>query len=114
MHLIYYATLPVIRRVTEEDRTSFHRMTWDPFELIELRQMRYTDLMGLMVFCDIRVFNDMPIIACTEDEMRLAYIAWRSVLSKACRVAITRKAERATGLFQKIMQGIQWWTGEMT
>jgi hypothetical protein len=114
MTLIYYATLPAIRRVTPEDQASFHRMTWDPFELIELKQMNREDLLGLMVFCDIRLFNEMPVIACEDDELRMAYLAWRSILSRECRTLIAGRAGRVSKLFQNVTEGLKWWMGEIT
>lgn len=113
MALIYYATLPAIRRVTPEDHANFHRMTWDPFELIELKQMHREDLLGLMVFCDIRAFNAMPVIACEDDELRLAYLAWRSILSKECRTLIASRVGRASRIIQSVTGGLKWWMGEM-
>jgi hypothetical protein len=114
MTLNYYATLPAIRRVTREDRTGFHRMTWDPYELIELKQMDREDLIGLMVFCDIRAFNEVPVIACQDDELRLAYLAWRSMLSKECRMMVSGRAGQIEEFFKSVLEGIKWWTEEMT
>ena len=109
MKLLYYARLPLIRRVDEQDRRSFYNMAWDPFELIELKQMSRKDLKGLMAFCDITLFNDIPIIACEDDEMRVAYIAWRSRHSRECRLAIAKKANKAASFFYEIKEGLIWW-----
>lgn len=109
MKLIYYATLPLVRRVTEKDRQVFHRLSWNAFELIELKLMNQEELRGLMMFCDIRAFNGIPVLACTDDELRLAYVAWRSILSKECRAVVLNKTIKSQALFEKFTKGMLWW-----
>lgn len=107
--LLYYATLPEIRRVTEEDRKFLKTVSFDKNELISLKCMKTKDLKGLMMFCDIRTYEGMPVISCTDDEMRLAYLAWRSIHSSAKRAVVHKKLNQAKNNLFKIYDGFMDW-----
>lgn len=76
--LQYYAYLPTVRNITKNDYKDFEDVALNPSELLDLKEMNQSELRGLMMFCGVRVFNDTPIVACTKEEMRMAYITWRS------------------------------------
>lgn len=113
MTLFFYATLPEIKRITEEDREVFRSLSWNPQELIDLKLMERHQLLGLMMFCDIRTFNEMPIIACEDDELRTAYLIWRGALSKERRAEIFKTAEKLKKLTNATYDGLIWWLENM-
>lgn len=76
--LDYYAHIARKRTVTSLDVERLMNYEISDRELNELRILPRVDLLSLMKFCDIRTYEDTPVIACTEDELRLAYIIWRS------------------------------------
>ncbi len=82
MDLFFYAKLPSLRRVTSKDYKAFQTMFFEPTELTQLKLMNREELLGLMAFAGIRVMNEIPIIACSEDQMRLAFCVWRGNHSK--------------------------------
>ena len=94
MNLGYYAALPQIRRIEAKDVAELQTLEWDPDELLQLRVMNREELMGLMAFCGIRTYNDMPVIACEDDELRMAYFLWRGYYSLQKRQAIWPIAQR--------------------
>jgi hypothetical protein len=82
MDLFFYSTVYESRRVKCEDHEKFDQISFDLSEISQLSIMNKEELLGLMAFCKIRRFNDVPIIACNEDEMRLAYCVWRGDRSR--------------------------------
>ncbi len=82
MDLFFCSDLPSKRRITSKDHKQFDSVFFDLNELSQLQTMNKEELLGLMAFCQIRIFNHLPILACSEDEMRLAYCVWRGDKSK--------------------------------
>ena len=95
------AYLPAKRNVTEKDREIFDTISFDPLELIQLKEMNKEELKGLMAFCGIRMFRDTPVIACTEEEMRLAYLGWRAYRSLETRKVVLNKTREWLSRFDK-------------
>lgn len=98
LDLNVYAKLPEKRMVTEKDWEEFETVGFDPEELLQLKEMNRKELIGLMVFCGIRVFNEVPLIVLEEDEMRMAYLVWRAD-------KMTRKKSKVA---KRMERGIQW------
>jgi hypothetical protein len=113
MNLFYYAQLPEVRRVTADDHKIFRQMAWNPQELIQLKLMKHRELMGLMMFCGIRVYNEMPVIACEDNELRMAYLVWRGAMSTIKRNEIVRLLERLKRNANRAHEGILFWLQEM-
>jgi hypothetical protein len=97
--LFDYIALASVRPITEKDRKPLQRFSFDPQELKELKEMKTNELRGLMCFCGIRTFEELPVIACDDDELRMAYIVWRSYYSKEKRLVLNKKVNR----FEKYM-----------
>lgn len=110
--LSYYAYLPRVRPIKNEDYEPFNDVAFDLSELIQLKEMNTAELRGLMMFCDIRVYNDLPVIACTDDEMRLAYLSWRAFKSADNRILLQRKLSRLKKRLFKTYDGVvDWFNG---
>jgi hypothetical protein len=78
LDLFYYSNLASQKRVLPKEQLKLLSMPFDPKEMVQLKLMNTEQLDGLMAFCQIRVFNDVPITACTDDEKRLAFCVFRS------------------------------------
>lgn len=65
--------------VTPERQAAMQKRRFNPMELVELKALSRRDLLALMVFCDIRLFDDTPVAAMTDDELRKAYVVWRGL-----------------------------------
>jgi hypothetical protein len=100
MDLNYYIHLAEVRRVREKDRKEFETLEFDPDELLQLKMMDRKELLMLMWFCGIRAYNRVPIIVLEDNDMRLAYVIWRSERMKKKKEAIRPNVER----------GIRWVT----
>lgn len=109
MNLYFYAALPEIRRVTDKDREELCRLSWNPQELIQLKLMSRHQLLGLMMFCGIHVVNDIPVLACEDDELRTAYLIWRGALSKEKRWRVLEKANQLKKVTEMTYEGLIWW-----
>lgn len=48
-------------------------------ELSTVYSLNKEELLALMKFCDIRVYEETPVIACEDWELMTAFVAWRSV-----------------------------------
>lgn len=107
--LHYYATLPKYRRITKEDREGLKTISFDPNELWMLKTMNTHELRGLMVFCDIRVYEETPIIACTDDEMRMAYLSWRAANSLIKRIPFAVKLKKRANMVLDAFEGLTDW-----
>lgn len=66
-------------RITGELQNRLQRTPMTSHEMLKLKHLGRQDLMFLMMFTDIRVFNDLPVIAMEDDEMRMAYLVWRYI-----------------------------------
>lgn len=76
--LSYYVYLAKKRPIKPIDVERLTRKEISESEMLELRSMEGTDLLALMKFCGIRVYEGTPVIACTDDELKVAYVLWRS------------------------------------
>lgn len=83
---------------SEKDHKFFKTIGFDPEELLEVKEMDEKELTYLMLFCNIRTFNDMPVEAMSEDEMRMAYVVWRAEKIK----------ERSEQVSNYIRRGKKW------
>lgn len=72
-------------------------MAFDPRELKELKAMNRVELLILMKTLGIRVVEKVPVIACTDDELRSAYVIYRTDM-------ISRKKEKWVPLLKQIDQ----------
>lgn len=99
-HLTYYSRMASQKIFAPGTSDELKKLEWDPNELLELKVMSRRDLLGLMMFCDIRVYEDTPVISCTEDEMRMAYLSWRCFYSAAERIKYKRKFR----IYKKVMK----------
>jgi hypothetical protein len=97
----------MVRPITEKDREPLRKLSFEPYELIELKNMNTKDLRGLMCFCGIRVYEDMPVIACEDDELRMAYLVWRSYYSREKRVELNKKLAKVQKYGFKIFDEIK-------
>ena len=77
-----------------KERNEFKTIKFNPEELIQLRDMNKKELTGLMVFCGIRVFNDVPLVVMEEEEMRTAYLGWRLLQTENLQEEISPEQKR--------------------
>lgn len=82
---MYYSLLGKTRVVTAKDLENFKVITFNKSELMELKMMTRPDLLALMKALGIRTYHDLPIIACEDDELRSAYLVFRSGYAKEAR-----------------------------
>ena len=61
------------------DYKEFKTIGFDPDELLQLKNMSTKELIGLMLYCGIHVFNGVPLLVMSDDEMRTAYLGWRTL-----------------------------------
>lgn len=80
-------------KVKKEQQLEFQKRRFDPFELLKLKRLNREELLSLMVFCEIRVMNETPVVAMTDDELRMAYLLWRAN-GQTERVERQREAKR--------------------
>lgn len=64
--------------VTREKQRQLQKIPFNPLELITLRGLSREELLAVMVFCDIRTLNGLPVAAMDDEELRMAYTLWRS------------------------------------
>jgi hypothetical protein len=114
LNLKHAASIPKRRKVTQQDRDVFKTIEFDPNELLELRDMEYKELLLLMLFCGVRVFNEIPLIAMTEDEMRMAYILWRAHKIGEKKEDMKVRVERGIRWIEKIQKTVEFITISMT
>lgn len=76
--LKYYVYLATNGKNTEVEIDRIQRKEIYKSEIKELNELERDELLALMKFCEIRVYEDLPVIACTNDELKMAYIYWRS------------------------------------
>lgn len=100
MDLNLYIHLTEIRRITEKDRREFETLEFEPDELLQVKMLEKKELMQLMWFCGIRAFNGMPLVVLEDNDMRMAYVVWRSERIKKKKESIRPTVER----------GIKWIT----
>ena len=93
--LDYYSYLAKNQKDTPENLELLSQREVSERELLELRDMDRNTLLGLMKFCNIRVYDETPVVACTEDELKLAYVCWRSIVIK-------EKKEKFSSINRKI------------
>jgi hypothetical protein len=86
------------RKVTNEDRKPFLTIGFDPEELIQLKNLDHNELLGLMMFCGIRVYDGMPLCVLEDDEMRMAYVIWRAEMIK----------QKTKEILPEVRRGIKW------
>lgn len=94
MKLNELAKIAKVRNVSLNDYDVFKQVEFQPDELLQLKEMSHQELVNLMVFCGIRTFNDVPLIVLDDDEMRMAYLVWRSTWSKEKEEILTSHVER--------------------
>lgn len=76
-------------------------------ELQVINILQREDLLALMKFCGIRTFEDTPVIVCSDEELRMAYVAWRSVSINQRKILakkLSRKIKVIQQLFIKYMR----------
>lgn len=105
-----YAKQASERIITDQEREVFKTVGFDPEELWQLKEMNEKELRLLMVFCGIRVFNEVPLLVLEEDEMRMAYIIWRSDRVKEKKREIARKVERGIKWTEHLLNAAQIWS----
>ena len=88
--------------ITDKDHKPFKTLGFDPDELLQLKDMDTKELQGLMIFCGIRVLNDVPIIVMDDEEMRTAYLAWRYVKIQDRKLEIGPYAERGVKWLKRL------------
>lgn len=98
LELKKYIERQKMNQATARDRDDFKTLGFDPRELQQLKDMSTNDLTGLMWFCGIHVFNGVPLLVMTDDEKRMAYLAWR----------VQRINEKKQELAPKVERGIRW------
>lgn len=109
--LDYYAYLARKKTVTQLDVERLANNEVSDRELYELRTLSRKDLMSLMKFCSIRVYEETPIVACTDDELRMAFIFWRSYEIKKRKTKIgqvnqkLKSFQRLVGQYIEVTEG---------
>lgn len=93
-----YATIPKTRKFLPSERHVFKTIEFEPDELLQVNEMTKDELIGLCLFCGIRVYNGMPLSVLEEDEMKMAYVVWRAHMI----------SEAKQELMPKIERGIKW------
>lgn len=76
--ILYAIEKAKLNKHTRLDQKILKELPVSPYEIMQVHHLNQKDLRLLMFFCDIRVVQDIPIIAATDNEMRMAYILWRS------------------------------------
>lgn len=61
----------------KENQQTLRDMPLDPLDFEELRDFNRQELEALMDICCIKVYNELPVVALTDNEMRMAYMAWK-------------------------------------
>ena len=91
---MYYAKLCRYKNVTPTDLKAFDTITFNPHELIELKALKRDDLLGLMLTLGIREFQGLPVIACSNDELRSAYLVFRGSKVHQAKQRETKTAKK--------------------
>ena len=78
----------------EKDYSEFKTIGFDPEEILQLVEMNNKGLIGLMIYCGIRVYKGVPLCVMTDDEMRMAYLAWRYMLIQEKKAETEPKIRR--------------------
>jgi hypothetical protein len=102
LNLKRYAKMATEQVVTDKNREVFKTAGFDPEELVQVKEMNTKELQSLMLFCGIRAFNGVPLLVMEDDEMRMAYVVWRS------QKVAERKKEIATK-----MEGVMKWSNRL-
>lgn len=110
LNLKHYANQARNRIITDMDREVFKTIGFDPEELQQLKDMSEKELKLLMLFCGIRVYNEMPLVALEEDEMRMAYVIWRSEKVKEKKREVSEKMERGMKWANHLLRAAKIWT----
>lgn len=106
LNLKEYSKAGFERITPEEKKDEFKTIHFDPNELIMLKSMDHKELIGLMLFCGIRVYNGIPLVVMEEDEMRMAYVIWRSSKMNEEKERNGRYIERGIKWFNLIQKAI--------
>ena len=77
-----------------------------PEELEDLAALSREELENLMAICQITTYNDCPIVALTDNEIRMAYCAWRGHEINRLR----EPAKKATRYLKRIMEVVKSYT----
>lgn len=110
MDLKFYAGKAKEKVITDKDREVFKTIGFDPEELQQLKKMDERELKLLMTFCGIRVFNEMPLVALEEDEMRMAYVLWRADKIKEKNREVAKKMERGIIWTERLLNVAKIWS----
>ena len=84
------------------DYSEFKTIGFDPEELLQLKVMDRKELIGLLLYCGIHVFNGVPLIVMTDNEMRTAYLGWRAVKIQEKKEEVEPKLRRWFGWMDKL------------
>ena len=109
MTLRRFAKLPLFRPVLERDTEELRQLPWTPDELKELREVDRERLLGLMVVTGIRIFNELPVIACDDEELRMAFFVWRLAQHVEERRKATKKLRGFFKRLQFLEDGVETW-----
>lgn len=93
-----YAAIGWSKHTQPMNIEAFKTLNFDPQEVMQLKEMDRKELMGLMLFCGVHVFNEVPLVVMEEDEMRMAYLGWR----------LLRIREKENEVKPKMERGIKW------
>lgn len=110
LNLKSYARQANRKVTTNKDQEVFKTIGFDPEELEQLKEMDETELKLLMIFCGIRVYNEMPLCALEEDEMRMAYVIWRADKIKEKRQEVSKKMERGIKWTERLLDLTKIWS----
>lgn len=76
--LDYYVHLSRKGKDFQKEVENLNKRELNERELHELNEMNKQDLLELMNFIGLKVYEGTPVIACEEAELKLAYMVWRS------------------------------------
>lgn len=82
------------RIMSKDDWLSMSSSEFRSSELIELKMMNRQELLQLMWTMGIRMYNDLPVIACDDDELRSAYLVVRLERMKRTRLSLAKQFGR--------------------
>lgn len=107
VYLKYFAHMALEDKRCKKDYNQFKTLGFDPDELLQLKEMNKKELIGLMMFCGIRVYNGVPLIVMRDDEMRMAYLAWRAMMIEEKKAEVRPKVERGIRCFDFLQKTVE-------
>lgn len=92
-------------KFSKEKQLEFQKKPFDPMELLKLKRLNREELLCLMVFCEIRTLNGLPVAAMSDDEIRMAFVLWRAEGQEE-RKSRQREAKRRIRILSRVAKDL--------